>query len=80
MKIFNVDNLGILVVLFIFAFAMGAAVYVGTKKNDYIYIARGVECAEYDRDNNILKDCNFGELGKVDIINPISVIRIKLED
>jgi hypothetical protein len=46
--------------------------------NEYIYIARGVQCKEYDKENNVLSKCDDATFGEVDIINPISILKIKI--
>ena len=47
-------------------------------KPEYIYVARGVQCKEYDKESNILKRCDDATFGEVEIINPISVLKIRV--
>ena len=48
-------------------------------KPEYIYVARGVQCKEYDKESNTLKKCEDGIFGEVEIINPISVLKIRVK-
>ena len=47
-------------------------------KPEYIYVARGVQCKEYDKESNTLKECDDATFGEVEIINPISVLKIRI--
>lgn len=47
----------------------------------YIYIARGVTCKEFDKESNSVKHCFSEEFGEdFDIINPVSVIKVKADE
>ena len=46
---------------------------------EYIYVARGIQCKEYDKDSNVLKKCDDSQFGEVEIINPIAVLKIRIK-
>lgn len=79
-QLFNsFDKILFVVVLCLLGFVLGAVFLDKTFSTKYIYSARGVICEEFDSGSNTLKNCDAGDLGKVEIINPISVLKIKVE-
>jgi hypothetical protein len=48
-------------------------------KPEYVYVARGIQCKEYDKDSNVLKKCDDSQFGEVEIINPIAVLKIRIK-
>jgi len=67
---------GILIVGLVLGFFVVLGLH-NFNKNEYIYIARGVQCKNFDKDTNTLSECSDGLLENYDIINPISIVRIK---
>lgn len=62
---------------------IGTAIYklMVTINPKYIYIARGVTCKEFDKESNSVKHCFSEEFGEdFDIINPVSVIKVKADE
>jgi hypothetical protein len=62
---------------------LGGLVYLTINKvggSEYIYVARGIQCKEYDKDTNTLKQCDESIYGEVEIINPISILKVRLND
>ena len=48
--------------------------------SNYVYVARGIQCKEYDKDTNTLKKCDDSIFGEVEIINPVSILKVQLND
>lgn len=73
------DKILFVAMLVILGIVLAAFFLDKTFSSKYIYSARGVICEEFDKDSNTLKNCDAGSLGKVEIINPISILKIKVD-
>jgi len=72
------DRYILVIVISLFIILGGLLVLDQATESEYLYLARGIECKEFDKDSNTLKQCKDGNLGEVELINPISVIKVRI--